>query len=125
LEELSEAEMPLFYGAAAALLLPSTYEGFGLPALEAMAAGCPVLAADASALPEVVGAAALKLPPDDVSAWRETTLRVLRDDVLRTELMELGRERAARFTWDDCARRTLAVYRRVLEAPSASGARGG
>ncbi len=118
LEELSEADMPLFYSAAAALLLPSKYEGFGLPALEAMAAGCPVLAADATALPEVVGGAALKLPPDDAAAWRETTLRVLRDDVLRAELIELGRERAARFTWDDCARRTLAVYRRVLETPS-------
>lgn len=120
LEELPEAEMPLFYGAAAALLLPSKYEGFGLPALEAMASGCPVLAADATALPEVVGGAALRLPPDDAAAWRETTLRVLRDDVLRTELVELGRERAARFTWDDCARRTLAVYRRVLEARTSS-----
>ena len=116
LEELPESEMPLFYGSAAALLLPSKYEGFGLPALEAMASGCPVLAADATALPEVVGGAALRLPPDDAEAWRETTLRVLRDDVLRAELVELGRERAARFTWDDCARRTLAVYRRVLEA---------
>ncbi|MFP2910829.1 hypothetical protein ACLESD_38500 [Pyxidicoccus sp. 3LFB2] len=83
-----------------------------------MAAGCPVLAADATALPEVVGAAALRLSPDDPALWRETTLRVLRDEVLRSELIELGRERAARFSWDDCARRTLAVYRRVLEAPS-------
>nr|WP_164017085.1 glycosyltransferase family 1 protein [Pyxidicoccus trucidator] len=123
LEELSEEDMPLFYGAAAALLLPSKYEGFGLPALEAMAAGCPVLVADATALPEVVGAAALRLPPDDAAMWRETTLRVLRDEVLRSELMELGRERAARFTWDDCARRTLAVYRRVLESPSAPAPR--
>ena len=118
LEELPEAEMPLFYGAAAALLLPSKYEGFGLPALEAMASGCPVIVADTTALPEVVGGAALRLPPDDAALWRETTLRLLRDEVLRGELIELGRERAARFTWDDCARRTLAVYRRVLEAPS-------
>ncbi|WP_426731710.1 glycosyltransferase family 4 protein [Myxococcus faecalis] len=122
LEELPESQMPLFYGAAAALLLPSKYEGFGLPALEAMATGCPVLAADATALPEVVGGAALRLPPDDPDAWREATLRILRDDALRSELMELGRERAARFTWDECARRTVAVYRRVLEnrAPSAT-----
>ncbi|QSQ28205.1 glycosyltransferase family 4 protein [Pyxidicoccus parkwayensis] len=124
LEELPEAEMPLFYGAATALLLPSKYEGFGLPALEAMAAGCPVLVADATALPEVVGGAALRLPPDDARAWLETTLRVLRDDVLRSELIELGRERAARFSWDDCAKRTLAVYRRVLETPSAPASRG-
>ncbi|QSQ16294.1 glycosyltransferase family 4 protein [Myxococcus landrumensis] len=116
LEELSEAEMPLFYGAAAALLLPSKYEGFGLPALEAMAAGCPVLTSDAGSLPEVVGGAALRLSPDDPAAWREATLRVLRDDALRAQLIELGHERAARFTWDECARRTVAVYRRVLEA---------
>ncbi|NMO22655.1 glycosyltransferase family 4 protein [Pyxidicoccus fallax] len=118
LEELPESEMPLFYGAAAALLLPSKYEGFGLPALEAMASGCPVIVSDATALPEVVGGAALRLPPDDATTWRETTLRLLRDDVLRGELVELGRERAARFSWDDCARRTLAVYRRVLEGAS-------
>ncbi len=86
--------------------------------MEAIASGCPLLAADATALPEVVGGAALKLPPDDAVAWREATLRVLRDETLRAELVELGRERAARFTWDDCARRTLTVYRRVLEAPS-------
>ncbi|MCE9667201.1 glycosyltransferase family 4 protein [Myxococcus stipitatus] len=116
LEELPEAQMPLFYGAAAALLLPSRYEGFGLPALEAMATGCPVLVSDATALPEVVGTAALRLPPDDATAWREATLRVLRDDGLRAELADLGRERAARFTWDDCARKTVAVYRRVLES---------
>ncbi len=125
LEELPEDEMPVFYGAASALLLPSRYEGFGLPALEAMAAGCPVLSSDTSALPEVVGNAALKLSPDDAPAWRDAALRVLRDDVLRRELVELGRERVAHFTWEDCARRTLAVYRRALEAPSPGGARGG
>ncbi|WP_256559779.1 glycosyltransferase family 4 protein [Myxococcus dinghuensis] len=116
LEELPEADMPLFYGSAAALLLPSRYEGFGLPALEAMATGCPVLVADATALPEVVGNAAVKLPPNDAQAWCDATLRVLRDDGLRVELAELGRERAARFTWDECARKTVAVYRRVLES---------
>ncbi|MDY7224866.1 glycosyltransferase family 4 protein [Hyalangium rubrum] len=120
LTELPEAEMPLFYGAAAALLLPSRYEGFGLPVLEAMAAGCPVLSSNVSALPEVTGEAALLLPPEDLDAWREATLRLLRDEKLRQSLVEKGRERAARYTWDDCARKTLAVYRRVLDrAPAA------
>jgi glycosyltransferase involved in cell wall biosynthesis len=114
LEALPEAEMPLFYGAAAALLLPSKYEGFGLPALEAMAAGCPVIAADATALPEVVGNAALRLAPDDVEAWKQGTLRMLRDETLRRELIQLGRERAERFAWNTCSLQTLGVFRRAL-----------
>jgi glycosyltransferase involved in cell wall biosynthesis len=121
LTELPEAEMPLFYGTAQALLLPSRYEGFGLPALEAMAAGCPVVAANASALPEVTGEAALLVPPDDLPAWSEAVLRLLRDDRLRESLVEKGRERASRYTWDACATRTLAVYRRILEKSPSGG----
>jgi glycosyltransferase involved in cell wall biosynthesis len=120
LSELPEAEMPLFYGAADALLLPSRYEGFGLPALEAMAAGCPVIASNVSALPEVTGEAAILVPPDDPEAWYEAVLRLRRDDRLRRNLVETGRERAARYTWDACATRTLAVYRRSLEKSPAS-----
>jgi glycosyltransferase involved in cell wall biosynthesis len=120
LAELPEQEMPLFYGAAEALLLPSRYEGFGLPVLEAMAAGCPVIASNVSALPEVAGEAAILVPPDDLPAWNEAVLRLLRDDRLRRSLVEKGRERVSRYTWDDCARRTLAVYRRVLEKSPAS-----
>lgn len=121
LSELPEEEMPLFYGAAQALLLPSRYEGFGLPALEAMAVGCPVLASNVSALPEVTGEAALLLPPDELSAWSEAVLRLLRDEGLRATLKEQGRERASRYTWDVCATRTLAVYRRVLEKSRTRG----
>ncbi|CAM3195282.1 glycosyltransferase family 4 protein [Corallococcus sp. ZKHCc1 1396] len=115
LEELPESEMALFYGAAAVLLVPSKYEGFGLPALEAMAAGCPVIAADATALPEVVGNAAIRVPPDDTNGWKQATLRVLRDEGLRRELMILGRERAARLTWSKCANQTIGVVRRTLD----------
>lgn len=118
LPDLSEDEMPLFYGAAAALLMPSRYEGFGLPALEALACGCPVLAANGSAVHEVTGDAALLLSPDDAAAWREALLRLLRDEPQRRELVARGLERAARFSWDDCARRTLAAYGRALEAPA-------
>ncbi len=120
LSELPEEEMPRFYGAAQALLLPSRYEGFGLPALEAMAAGCPVLASNVSALPEVTGESAILLPPDDPQAWTDAVQRLLRDDRLRKGLVENGRERASRYTWDACATRTLAVYRRVLEKSAAS-----
>jgi glycosyltransferase involved in cell wall biosynthesis len=99
---------------AVALLLPATYEGFGLPALEAMAAGCPVLAANAGALPEVVGSTGVLLPPDQPEAWLEAARRLCSDPPERGRLVELGRERAARSRWEDCARRTLAVYERAL-----------
>ncbi|WP_338262359.1 glycosyltransferase family 4 protein [Corallococcus caeni] len=115
LEQLPETEMPLFYGAAAALLLPSKYEGFGLPALEAMACACPVITSDTSALPEVVGNAAIQLPPNDARAWHEETLRLLRDSTLRKDLTERGRQRSARFTWDTCATRTSTVINRALQ----------
>ncbi|XXF75619.1 glycosyltransferase family 1 protein [Myxococcaceae bacterium GXIMD 01537] len=115
LSELAEDEMPLFYGGAAALLMPSRYEGFGLPVLEAMATGCPVVSSNVTSLPEIAGAAALLVPPDDAGAWRDAIQRLLRDETLRESLVEKGRERAARYTWDDCARRTLAVYRRILD----------
>ena len=116
LTHLPEQEMPLFYGAACALLMPSRYEGFGLPALEALACGTPVVAARSSAIPEVTGEAALLVPLDDAAGWREAILRLLRDEPLRRELVVRGTERAARFSWDDCARRTLAAYVRALES---------
>jgi len=118
LEDLPEEQMPQFYGAAAALLMPSRYEGFGLPALEALACGCPVVAARSSAIPEVTGEAALLVPPDDAAGWRDAILRVLRDEPLRQTLVTRGLERAARYSWDDCARRTLAAYERALEGSS-------
>ena len=116
LADVPEDDMPRLYAAATALLLPSRYEGFGLPALEAMACGTPVVAARATSLPEVVGEAALLLPPNDASAWKDAAQRLVRDDALRRDLSARGRERAALFSWDDCARRTLATYRRALEA---------
>lgn len=114
LASVAEEEMPLLYGAATALLLPSRYEGFGLPALEAMACGCPVIAADAGALPELTCGAALLAGPDDLSAWKESTLKLLRDEPLRRACIEKGLTRASRFGWETCARATLAAYERAL-----------
>lgn len=103
---------PLLRGARL-FILPSLYEGFGFPILEAMAAGTPVVCSNASALPEVAGDAALLFDPHDVEAMRETIRRVLEDEALRAELVERGLERAKLFSWERCARETLSVLEKV------------
>jgi glycosyltransferase involved in cell wall biosynthesis len=114
LSPLPDVDLVRFYAGAIGVLVPSYYEGFGLPALEAMACGGPVVAADAGAHPEVVGAAGLLVPAHDPQAWKTACQRLFRDDELRASLSAAGVARAARFSWDDCAQKTLQVYRRAL-----------
>jgi glycosyltransferase involved in cell wall biosynthesis len=109
-----DADLPAVYGAAAALVLPSVYEGFGLPLLEAMACGTPVVSSSAASLREIGGSAALYFDPLEVDDIVAQVRRVLIDDTLRAELREAGLERAARFSWRRAARETLAVYNRIL-----------
>lgn len=109
-------ELPYWYNAATVFAYPSLFEGFGLPVLEAMACGTPVLAAATSSLPEIVGDAGILLPPDDVEAWTEALGRMLADPDLRATLAQAGRARASQFSWQRAARETLAVYRDALEA---------
>lgn len=109
-----DEELRLLLAGADALVHPSLFEGFGLTPLEAMAAGIPVVSSTGGSLPEVVGDAGLLLDPHDPTAWAEAIERVVSDGELRDTLVAAGRERAARFTWADTARRTIDVYRRVL-----------
>ena len=109
-------ELVWLYNAARFLAFPSLYEGFGLPPLEAMACGTPVVASTAGALPEVVGEAGLLLDPLDVEGWAEAMARLWSDESLRRTLREKGLERAALFSWKRAAQETLAVYREAMEA---------
>ena len=102
------------YRSAAALVYPSRYEGFGLPLLEAMACGTPVIAARTSSIPEVTGEAAVLLDPDDEPGWRETIRRVLEDGAFRDGLRTAGLSRAARFSWTRTATETARIYRGLL-----------
>jgi glycosyltransferase involved in cell wall biosynthesis len=110
---VSDAELVELYCNAEALVFPSLYEGFGLPTLEAMACNCPVIAADCSSIPEVVGNAGLLFDATDVEMLREAITRLIASQQLRSELVRLGRERAKKFTWEVCAGQTVAVYRAV------------
>ena len=101
--------LPVLYAGAMALVLPSWYEGFGFPALEAMACGTPVLAAQAGSLPDLLGDAALFFPPEAPVQLAELMIRMAADKELHRELRTRGRARAARFTWERAATETLAV----------------
>ena len=112
---VSDDDLPAIYTAATLVALPSHYEGFGLPVLEAMACGTPVLCSNTSSLPEVAGEAALLVPPDDVQGWIAAIARVWDDDTLRAQMRERGFAQAARFTWQSAARKTTEVYRFVVD----------
>jgi glycosyltransferase involved in cell wall biosynthesis len=105
---------PLLYRACTLFAFPSRYEGFGLPPLEAMACGAPVVVSDASSLPEVVGSAALRVPPDDLLGWAAAMGRLLADAELRAELRAQGLAQAARFSYRRAAEETLAVLEGAL-----------
>lgn len=111
---VDDADLPALYGGAALFVFPSLYEGFGLPLLEAMGCGTPVLTSNASSLPEVAGEAAVQLPPEDEAAWAATMQALLTDRTRRTALVAAGFRQARRFTWQRAAGELLAIYERLL-----------
>ncbi len=112
--EIAEADLSALMSGAIAFAFPSTHEGFGLPALEAMACGAPLVCSNTSAMPEVVGDAALFFDPFDVQAIADALTRVLEDANLRATLKERGFEQAIKFSWERTARETLSVYESAI-----------
>ncbi len=110
-----DESLAMLYGGARALVWPTFYEGFGLPPLEAMASGTPVIASATSSVPEVVGEAGLLVEPNDPAAIRAAMESVIEDDALAERLAHLGTRRAAEFSWNRCAAEHAALYRRLVE----------
>lgn len=109
-----DQDLVSLYNGADLFVFPSLSEGFGLPPLEAMACGTPVIAANATSLPEVLGGAAYLVPPTDVQALSQAMVNVLTDTGLWLSLREKGLERSSMFSWERTARETLAVYRQTI-----------
>ena len=112
---IPDEDLPAFYTGAACFVYPSLFEGFGLPALEAMACGTPVVASNRTAIPEVVGDAALTVDPESVEALARAMTRILTDRDLSMDLSRRGLLRSRQFSWEETARRTLAVYREAVQ----------
>ncbi len=115
LDYVPDEELPVLYTAADALAMPSFYEGFGIPVIEAMACGTSVICSTGGALPEVAGDAALTVAPEDRDGLANALVRVVSDSALREELCRKGYARAQRYSWDDAARAHVEVYRRMAK----------
>ncbi|WP_447968235.1 glycosyltransferase family 4 protein [Nitrospira sp. M1] len=111
---VSDEQLVRFYQHASVFVFPSLYEGFGLPVLEAMACGCPVVCSNTSSLPEVVGGAAKMVGPLDIPALEYAMREVLSDSTLRLSMRKAGLQRAKQFSWDQTATRTVELYERVV-----------
>ncbi len=113
LGRVTDLELVTLYSMADVFAFPSFFEGFGIPPLEAMACGAPVITSNTSSLPEVVGDAALLIDPGDVNALAQAILRILGNEQLRTELVKKGYQRVQQYTWATSARKVLKVYQKM------------
>lgn len=112
---IDKEDLAALYSGAEAFVFPSKFEGFGMPVLEAMACGTPVLSSTAAALPEVYGDAALEFEPDDIHEMAAAISRITDDEAVRCELIEQGYEQVKRFSWERSARKILGILRRAAE----------
>jgi glycosyltransferase involved in cell wall biosynthesis len=115
LGRVSDLELITLYSMADVFAFPSFFEGFGIPPLEAMACGAPVITSNTSSLPEVVGNAALQVDPHDIDALADAILRLLDDESLREELRQKGYEQVKHYTWDASARKMLTIYQKLYD----------
>ncbi len=111
---VSQRDLPAIYSMAELLLFPSMYEGFGIPIVEAMACGCPVVTSETGAPPEIAGSAAMFVDPMDVGNITETVLKVIRDKDLRESMINEGFSRTKKYSWDKAARETLDIFHAIM-----------
>jgi len=112
---IADEDLPAIYSGATVFTFPSLYEGFGIPLLEAMQCEVPVVAANTSCIPEVVGDAAILADPYDIEKWAESIYQIISDHSLKEELIAKGLEQASKFSWEKVAKETLAVYEKALK----------
>ena len=108
-----QAHLPFLYAGARLFAFPSIYEGFGIPVIEAMATGTPVITTDRSSLPEVAGTAGICIPAMDTERWTTELTRLIEDAAAHAELSSAGVDRAREYSWSSSAQITLDVYRAI------------
>lgn len=114
-KNLPEDVLAKYFNAADVFVFPSLYEGFGLPVLEALQSGCPLVVGDATSIPEIVGDSAILHHPMDADAFAESIVKILNKPALQDKYSQQGIDRARQFSWQNTAQKTLDLYRRVLE----------